>query len=72
MQTPLHVSHQANDFQNDLLEARTGSVAALGRVLDQFRPYLLRIANNAKAIPTRVVTRPTTIANATVFQATPQ
>jgi RNA polymerase sigma-70 factor (ECF subfamily) len=35
-----------DEFTNDLRAARSGSNDALGRVLDRFRAYLLRIAND--------------------------
>jgi RNA polymerase sigma-70 factor (ECF subfamily) len=46
MQLPSGAPPQNDDFQNDLQAARAGSAEALGRVLERFRPYLLRIAND--------------------------
>jgi RNA polymerase sigma-70 factor (ECF subfamily) len=40
------VPARTDDFFEDLRAARAGSGEALGRVLERFRPYLLRIANH--------------------------
>jgi RNA polymerase sigma-70 factor (ECF subfamily) len=46
MRSPPDVPAQTDDFQKDLQAARDGSDEAMGRVLERFRPYLLRIAND--------------------------
>jgi RNA polymerase sigma-70 factor (ECF subfamily) len=42
----MRVPRQVDDLLKDLGAARAGSQEALGRVLEQFRPFLLRIAND--------------------------
>src|SRR5262245_15665872 len=46
---PAHRPHAAPrpGWTNDLVAARAGSADALGRLLDDFRPYLLCIAGSA-------------------------
>lgn len=40
-----NTARPAGEFENDLRAAQAGSDEALGRLLERFRPYLLRIAN---------------------------